>query len=125
MSQKTPGGLALTQKRNPDALLKKMSSGEVDDQEEAHKIREYDFRSPKKFTKVGIASMLAALEDESLYGFVLRAKGYVEGEDGQWIYFDYVPGDPDIRDGSPAVTGRLCVIGSKINEQALSTLFGV
>ena len=79
----------------------------------------------KKFTKVGIASMLAALEDESLYGFVLRAKGYVEGEDGQWIYFDYVPGDPDIRDGSPAVTGRLCVIGSKINEQALSTLFGV
>ena len=81
--------------------------------------------TPKKFTKVGIASMLAALEDESLYGFVLRAKGYVEGEDGQWIYFDYVPGDPVIRDGSPAVTGRLCVIGSKINEQALSTLFGV
>ena len=81
--------------------------------------------TPKKFTKVGIAAMLAALEDESLYGFVLRAKGYVEGEDGQWIYFDYVPGDPDIRDGSPAVTGRLCVIGSKINEQALSTLFGV
>ena len=81
--------------------------------------------TPKKFTKVGIASMLAALEDESLYGFVLRAKGYVEGEDGQWIYFDYVPGDPDIRDGGPAVTGRLCVIGSKINEQALSTLFGV
>ena len=69
--------------------------------------------------------MLAALEDESQYGFVLRAKGYVEGEDGQWIYFDYVPGDPDIRDGSPAVTGRLCVIGSKINEQALRTLFGV
>ena len=81
--------------------------------------------TPKKFTKVGIASMLAALEDESQYGFVLRAKGYVEGEDGQWIYFDYVPGDPDIRDGSPAVTGRLCVIGSKINEQALRTLFGV
>ena len=80
--------------------------------------------TPKKFTKVGIAAMLAALEDESLYGFVLRAKGYVEGEDGQWIYFDYVPGDPDIRDGSPAVTGRLCVIGSKINEHALSTLFG-
>ena len=81
--------------------------------------------TPKKFTKVGIASMLAALEDESLNGFVLRAKGNVEAEDGQWIYFDYVPGDPDIRDGSPAVTGRLCVIGSKINEQALRTLFGV
>ena len=81
--------------------------------------------TPKKFTKVGIASMLAALEDESLYGFVLRAKGYVEGEGGQWIYFDYGPGDPDIRDGSPAVTGRLCVIGSKINAQALRTLFGV
>lgn len=69
--------------------------------------------------------MLAALEDEATYGFVLRAKGYVEGEDGKWIYFDYVPGDPDIRDGNPAVTGRLCVIGSKINEQALQTLFGV
>lgn len=81
--------------------------------------------TPKKFTKVGIASILAALEDEATYGFVLRAKGYVEGEDGKWIYFDYVPGDPDIRDGNPAVTGRLCVIGSKINEQALQTLFGV
>ena len=81
--------------------------------------------TPKKFTKVQIASMLSALEDEKTYGMILRAKGYVEGEDGQWIYFDYVPGDPDIRDGAPAVTGRLCVIGSKIQEQAIADLFGV
>ncbi len=81
--------------------------------------------TPKKFTKVQIASMLSALEDEKTYGMILRAKGYVEGEDGKWIYFDYVPGDPDIRDGAPAVTGRLCVIGSKIQEQAIADLFGV
>ena len=81
--------------------------------------------TPKKFTKVGIAAMLAALEDESLYGFVLRAKGYVEGEDGQWIYFDMVPEEHEVRTGAPEYTGRICVIGAELNEDKLAELFGV
>jgi len=55
---------------------------------------------------------------------VLRAKGFVPGGAG-WIYFDYVPGTPDIRTGSAAVTGRICVIGSKLNEENLAKLFGL
>ena len=62
--------------------------------------------------------------DEGEYGSVLRAKGYVKGEGG-FIYFDYVPGQTDIRKGAVAVTGRICVIGSEINEAALTELFGV
>ncbi len=81
--------------------------------------------TPKKFTATGIAAILRDLGDEAAYGQVLRAKGYVEGEDGRWIYFDYVPGDPDIRDGAPAVTGRLCVIGAKLREDAIARRFGV
>ena len=81
--------------------------------------------TPKKFTKVGIAEILRDLGDAARYGQVLRAKGYVQGEDGGWIYFDYVPGDPDIRDGEPAVTGRVCVIGAQLNEQAVAERFGV
>ena len=66
--------------------------------------------------------MLTALEDSETYGMILRAKGIVAGEDGQWIHFDYVPGEPDIRTGAPGIIGRLCVIGSKINEQAIAAL---
>lgn len=56
---------------------------------------------------------------------VLRAKGVVEGEDGSWIHFDHVPGEADVRTGCANVTGRVCVIGSKINEAAIAALFGV
>ena len=80
--------------------------------------------TPKKFTRDGIASILSALEDKHRYGMILRAKGYVAGEDGKWIHFDYVPGEPDIREGAAAVTGRVCVIGSKIDEKAIAALFG-
>lgn len=59
------------------------------------------------------------------YGQVLRAKGIVEGEDGQWIHFDYVPGEPDVRTGSAAVTGMLCVIGADIEEDRIKELFGL
>lgn len=69
--------------------------------------------------------ILAALEDEHTYGFILRAKGIVEGDDGEWIHFDYVPGEPDVRRGGAAVIGKLCVIGSKIDEEAIERLFGL
>lgn len=79
----------------------------------------------KTFSREDIEFALKAMEDESTYGIVLRAKGIVAGADGQWIYFDHVPGEADIRTGAPAVTGRLCVIGSNLHEDALKTLFGV
>ena len=79
--------------------------------------------TPKKYTIEKIEKALEALEDPHAYGFVLRAKGIVEGEDGQWIHFDYVPGEPDVRTGSAEITGRLCVIGSKIDEAKLEKLF--
>ena len=83
------------------------------------------FETTKKFTESAITGALEALENESEYGMVLRAKGIVMAEDGGWIHFDYVPGEPDVRRGSAAVTGRLCVIGAKIDEARLKTLFGV
>ena len=63
--------------------------------------------------------------DEGKYGVVLRAKGIVAGSDGKWIHFDYVPGEPDIRFGSAAVMGRLCVIGSGMDEGKIKNLFGI
>lgn len=69
-----------------------------------------------------IRNALAALEDEAAYGMILRAKGIVAGTDG-FIHFDYVPGEPDVRSGSAAPTGRLCIIGANIREDALKALF--
>ena len=83
------------------------------------------FETTKKFTESAIAGALKALENEAEYGMVLRAKGIVMAEDGGWIHFDYVPGEPDVRRGSSAITGRLCVIGAKIDEDKLKSLFGV
>ena len=79
----------------------------------------------KKFTKEQIKSALAKLSDAVTYGTVLRAKGIVAGEDNKWIHFDYIPGEIDVRDGGAAYTGRLCVIGSKIDGEELAELFGV
>ena len=81
--------------------------------------------TPKAFSEDELAKILTALDDADRFGAVLRAKGIVAGTDGQWIHFDHVPGEQDIRHGSAAVTGRLCVIGSKLNEDALKNLFGV
>ena len=78
----------------------------------------------KKFTKAELEAALEALLEEHTYGIVLRAKGIVENVEGGWIHFDYIPGEADIRDGSAAVMGRLCVIGSKLDEHALEHLFG-
>lgn len=66
---------------------------------------------------------MESLEDESRYGFVLRAKGMVPAGDGTWVYFDYVPGESNVREGKPEYTGKFCVIGSKLNEGNLEKLF--
>ena len=76
----------------------------------------------RKYTKEEIENALAELSHEEKYGVILRAKGIVAGE-GAWIHFDYVPEEPDVREGSAGVTGRLCVIGCNLNEDALKTLF--
>ena len=77
----------------------------------------------RKFSEEELRGILAKLDDQEKYGMILRAKGIVDAVDGEWIYFDYVPGEIDVRRGSPAVTGRFCVIGSKMNEDALKELF--
>ncbi len=79
----------------------------------------------KKFSVDEIKNALIALENKEKYGFILRAKGIVAGVDGNWIHFDYVPGEPDVRIGSADIIGRLCVIGSEINEHELLLLFGL
>ena len=77
-----------------------------------------------KFTEEDLNSMLTALEDSEKYGMILRSKGFVAAaDDGDWIYFDYTPGEINIRRGSADVTGRICVIGSKLRENELKELF--
>ena len=78
------------------------------------------------FDRASMTDKLNALTDEETYGIVLRAKGIVAAADGgSWIHFDYVPGEPDVREGGAAVIGRLCIIGANLNMPALSELFGV
>ena len=83
--------------------------------------------TPKKYTEEGIQAILDQLADENCheYGIILRAKGIVQGEDGRWIHFDLVPGEDEIRHGAAEYTGRICVIGSQLNEPKLAELFGL
>ena len=83
------------------------------------------FETSKKFTKEQIEDSLSKLDDNVAYGQILRAKGIVAGEDGSWIHFDYVPGEAEVRTGAADVTGKLCVIGSGVNKDAVKTLFGL
>ena len=83
----------------------------------------WGIETARRFSEDDLRGILNALSDEARYGTILRAKGIVAGAEGDWIYFDYVPGEIDIRRGSPAVTGRLCVIGAHIKENALKELF--
>ncbi len=85
----------------------------------------WGMETPRKFTEDELRAVLNELQDEARFGMILRAKGLVDSGAGEWIYFDYVPGEVDIRRGGAAVIGRFCVIGSKINEQALKELFQV
>ena len=79
----------------------------------------------KKYTREGLENILEALSESDKYGIILRAKGMLPAEDGTWIYFDMVPEETEIREGAPEYTGRLCVIGSKLDEHALEELFGI
>ena len=83
----------------------------------------WGMETAKKFTEEGLREALDDLQDAYRYGTVLRAKGIVAAEEGQWIHFDYTPGEIDIRRGPAGVTGRLCVIGAELKENAVAELF--
>ncbi|WP_026523193.1 CobW family GTP-binding protein [Butyrivibrio sp. MB2005] len=83
----------------------------------------WGMETPAKYSKDEIEKMLGRLEEEETFGVVLRAKGMVPDENGEWIEFDYVPGEPAIRKGSADVTGKFCVIGAELNEDNLEKLF--
>ena len=83
----------------------------------------WGIETPSSYTRNEIEDCLRKLEQEEEYGIVLRAKGMVPAGDGTWIYFDYVPEESDIRTGKPDVTGKICVIGSKLKEEKLAALF--
>ncbi len=78
-----------------------------------------------KFGEEELKDKLMQLTNAVRYGTVLRAKGIAAAKDGGWLHFDYVPGEPDVRRGSAQYTGRLCVIGSKLDKDELKELFGV
>ena len=83
------------------------------------------FETSKHFTKDEIAAALASLDENAKYGLILRSKGIVAGENGEWIHFDYVPGESDVRIGASDVTGKIVVIGSGVNKDAVKELFGI
>ena len=79
--------------------------------------------TPVKYAKAEIEKILETMDEDKSLGIILRAKGMVPAEDGTWIYFDYVPGESNVREGQPQVTGKICVIGSKLSEENLKKLF--
>ena len=83
------------------------------------------FETSKRFTKEQIENALKALDDSEKYGMILRSKGIVAGEDGNWIHFDFVPEESEVRNGTSDVTGKIVVIGSKVNKAAIKELFGI
>ncbi len=83
----------------------------------------WGLETARKFTEEELREKLTALEDQTVYGSVLRAKGIVDAAEGQWFHFDYTPGEIDIRRGGAEITGRLCVIGAELKEEAVAALF--
>ena len=79
----------------------------------------------KVYSTEKLKTILESLNDTEKYGMVIRAKGIVESKDKEWIYFDYIPHEADIRYGSPSIIGKLCIIGSKINEAEIKKLFEI
>ena len=85
----------------------------------------FGIETAKKFSPEAILSALEAFAEDDSYGMILRAKGIVASTDGEWIHFDYVPGEPDIRRGSAGTIGRLCVIGSQLNKEKIKEVLGI
>ena len=85
----------------------------------------FGVETTKKFSKDEITTVLEAFTESDDYGMILRAKGIVEGTDGKWIHFDYVPGESDIREGSAGIIGRICVIGAGIDKEKIKELLKV
>jgi len=83
----------------------------------------WGMETPAKYSMERISEILKALDDQETYGIILRAKGMVPSEDGQWVYFDYVPEESNVRQGQAQVTGKFCVIGSNLKEDKLQELF--
>ena len=83
----------------------------------------WGMETPQKYSAGEVERMLEALEDADTYGFVLRSKGMLPSADGTWVHFDYVPGEPQVRTGAADVTGKICVIGSGLNQDNLEKLF--
>ena len=83
----------------------------------------WGMETPSRFTAEEVEQILASLEDEEKYGVILRSKGMVQATDGSWIHFDYVPGEAQVRSGAADITGKICVIGSELKEDALYHLF--
>ncbi|MBE6729852.1 MAG: hypothetical protein E7568_06445 [Ruminococcaceae bacterium] len=79
----------------------------------------------KKYTSETLETILNSIENDNSYGVILRAKGIVESENGNWLHFDYVPGEISVRNGNAGIIGRLCVIGKDLNEEKLSKIFGI
>lgn len=86
---------------------------------------QFGVETARRYTMEGMESILEQLEDEEACGMVLRSKGIVEGEDGQWIHFDYVPGEPEVRTGTAEATGMICVIGTGLKKDHIKELFGI
>ena len=86
---------------------------------------QFGVETAKRYTKDEMQSILEKLEDEEACGMVLRSKGIVEGEDGEWIHFDYVPGEPEVRTGTAEATGMICVIGTGLKQDYIKGLFGI
>ena len=117
-------------RKHPRCIRRRISTCGCHDHDHHHHDHDADevFTSwgketPHKYTKEKIESILKIFCDTEDYGSILRAKGMVPAEDGTWIYFDMVPGEYELRDGEPDYTGRLCVIGTNIDEHKLEELF--
>ena len=114
-----------------EATLEEIAHGHVHGEHDHHHhhadevFTSWGQETVRTFTKEQIEGILKKLSEDTAYGMVLRAKGMVAGADGQWIYFDMVPEEYEVRDGAPEFTGRICVIGSKLAEDKLAELFGL
>ena len=130
------GDMILEASNHKDALEKALIAAEKEHQESIHGhhhdhhhhhadevFTSWGKETPHKYNETKLNEILDTLADTEKYGIILRAKGILPSDAGDWLYFDLVPGEYEIRKGNPDITGKLCVIGSKLDEAALAELF--